>query len=243
MDDAFVAFVIFSGTGALSCSSTPSLSNNTLLTTNKLDSYLQAFLPAEVAADNSRNQQQQRDFQGTAPGPSVSRDTAHPPQVDGIATDRSIYGCSLETSDAPSSTSRANNLARQLIGSGAAVGMACASIAAFFIVLQPGIFTFDQEVVATMRSLAPLVCGCISTLGVMCAMEGMLLATKDLRFLSTFYSVNSVTMVLGFVAVESLGLGLSAAWQCMLAFQVCRIVVFAARFLSQWKSKSVVPAV
>ena len=232
--------------GALYCTAPFAISlSNTLLTTNNSDSCVQAFLPAEVAADSSRNRQQRDDDSqrpSSHPGPSGSnRDTAHPSQVGENATNGSDDGCSRKISDAPS-RSRANNLARQLIGSGAAVGMACASIAAFFIVLQPGIFTSDKEVVAMMRSLAPLVCGCISTLGVMCAMEGMLLATKDLRFLSNFYSVNSVTMVLGFVAVESLGLGLSAAWQCMLAFQVCRIVVFAARFLSQWQSsKSAVP--
>ena len=63
----------------------------------------------------------------------------------------------------------------------------------------------------------------------MCAMEGTLLAARDLRFLSTFYTANAVAMVLAFQAVERRGLGLRAAWGCMLGFQLCRVITFAAR--------------
>ena len=61
------------------------------------------------------------------------------------------------------------------------------------------------------------------------AMEGALLASRQLDFLSSFYSANALAMVAGFAAVERAGLGLHAAWACMLAFQIVRLAVFGAR--------------
>ena len=56
------------------------------------------------------------------------------------------------------------------------------------------------------------------------------LATRDLTFLSTFYSVNAVAMVAAFQAVERIfGGGLKAAWGCMLAFQLGRLAAFGLR--------------
>lgn len=51
-----------------------------------------------------------------------------------------------------------------------------------------------------------------------------LLAMRRLAFLSRFYTVNA--LVTAFKVVEHLGLGLHAAWSCMLAFSVVRVCVF-----------------
>ena len=118
-------------------------------------------------------------------------------------------------------------LERRLLGAGAAVGAACAASAC--AVLHLCRFTPDVAVTATVRSLVPEVCLCIATHGPMCACEGALLASRQLRFLGGFYTANAVLMVSAFAGIEALGLGLRAAWRAMLGFQVLRLVTFAAR--------------
>jgi hypothetical protein len=49
---------------------------------------------------------------------------------------------------------------------------------------------------------------------------------RRLAFLSRFYTVNAIALVTAFKVVEHLGLGLHAAWSCMLAFSVVRVCVF-----------------
>ena len=51
-----------------------------------------------------------------------------------------------------------------------------------------------------------------------------LLAMRRLAFLSRFYTVNAIALVTAFKVVEHLGLGLHAAWSCMLAFSVVGIL-------------------
>ena len=121
-------------------------------------------------------------------------------------------------------------LVRRLLAGGAIVGAASAAASGALLTFAPHFFTADAAVVACVRSLLPLVCGCIATLATMCALEGTLLATRDLTFLSTFYSVNAVAMVAAFQAVERIfGGGLKAAWGCMLAFQLGRLAAFGLR--------------
>ena len=77
-----------------------------------------------------------------------------------------------------------------------------------------------------LRSLTPLAAACVGTFGVMCVMEGALLADRRLAFLSRFYTLNAVTLVAAFKLVEHLGGGLHAAWSCMLAFMLVRVCTF-----------------
>ena len=70
---------------------------------------------------------------------------------------------------------------------------------------------------------------CVACLAPMCALEGVLLATRQLGFLSAFYASNAAAMVAAFAAVERLGRGLGAAWTCMLAFQLLRLAAFGVR--------------
>jgi Na+-driven multidrug efflux pump len=127
----------------------------------------------------------------------------------------------------------AATLERKLLLLGSVAGLACAGAAGVALILTPQIFTFDAAVASAVRSLAPLVCGSIAQLGLMCAMEGALLASRDLRFLGNFYTLNAVAMVGAFALVERLGLGLHAAWGCMLGFQACRLLAFGLRLTSK----------
>ena len=47
--------------------------------------------------------------------------------------------------------------------------------------------------------------------------------------LSTFYAINAAAMVTAFSVIERVGLGIGAAWTCMLAFQVVRLGAFRLR--------------
>ncbi|KAH8057456.1 hypothetical protein JL721_9705 [Aureococcus anophagefferens] len=95
-------------------------------------------------------------------------------------------------------------------------------------VLMPFGEVFSQ-VVARLRALAAPAAACVACLAPMCALEGALLATPQLSFLSAFYASNAAAMVAAFAAVERLGLGLGAAWCCMLAFQGVRLATFGFR--------------
>lgn len=123
-------------------------------------------------------------------------------------------------------------LTRRLLACGAAVGLASAASTAGVLAFAPQLFTRSPEAMSITRSLMPLVASCTATVGLMCAMEGALLATRRLRFLSRFYTINAVAMVAAFRAVEGYGLGLHAAWTCMLTFSVVRVCAFA---LALWR--------
>ena len=118
-------------------------------------------------------------------------------------------------------------LLRRLLVGGTILGLGCALGSGGVLVVAPHLFTCDADVVAIIRSLVLLVAPCIATLAPMCAMEGALLATRRLGFLSTFYTANAMAIVAAFAAVELLGLGLHAAWGCMLGFQLARLSMFA----------------
>ena len=118
---------------------------------------------------------------------------------------------------------------RRLLAGGAAVGGACAAASAAVLLYAPGLFTADAAVVSRLRALAAPAALCVACLAPMCALEGALLATRQLSFLSAFYASNAAAMVAAFAAVERLGLGLGAAWCCMLAFQGVRLATFGLR--------------
>lgn len=118
-------------------------------------------------------------------------------------------------------------LMRRLLSCGAAVGLLSAASSAGVLTLAPQLFTRSPEAASVIRSLTPLVAACIATIGPMCSMEGALLATRRLGFLSRFYTLAAVALVAVFQGLERFGLGLRAAWTCMLAFSVVRVGSFA----------------
>ena len=113
------------------------------------------------------------------------------------------------------------------VGVGVGAGSALAATAALFC--SGALFTADAAVVSRLRGLAPLAAACVACLAPMCAAEGALLAERDLGFLSTFYAINAAAMVTAFSVIERVGLGIGAAWTCMLAFQVVRLGAFRLR--------------
>ena len=130
----------------------------------------------------------------------------------------------------PGRTTRSSTpLRRTLRRAGVATGAASAAASAALLVLAPTAFTTDAAVAHAIRALVPLHAACIAQLGLMCSMEGTLLARRELAFLSQFYTLNAVAMVSAFAAIERLGLKLRAAWGAMLVFQLARLFAFALR--------------
>ena len=124
-------------------------------------------------------------------------------------------------------SAHARALLRRLLVCGAAVSLLSGATSACILTLAPHLFTGSIETVSTIRSLTPLVAACIATFGLMCSMEGALLAARRLQFLSRFYVASGLGLVAVFHVVERLGLGLHAAWACMLAFCLIRAGAFA----------------
>jgi Na+-driven multidrug efflux pump len=120
-------------------------------------------------------------------------------------------------------------LTRRLLRVGVGVGAGSALAATAALYCSGALFTADAAVVSRLRGLAPLAAACVACLAPMCAAEGALLAERDLGFLSTFYAINAAAMVTAFSVIERVGLGIGAAWTCMLAFQVVRLGAFRLR--------------
>ena len=128
----------------------------------------------------------------------------------------------------PGATTKARGqLVRMLVASGVLVGLVCGGVSGGVLAFAPQLFTSDLEVMGCIRSLVPLVASCIATLALMCSMEGVLLATRRLTFLSRFYTANAFAMVTAFQLVERRSLGLHAAWGCLVGFQLIRLAAFA----------------
>jgi Na+-driven multidrug efflux pump len=120
-------------------------------------------------------------------------------------------------------------LTRRLLKVGVGVGLGSALAATAALYSSGAIFTADAAVVQRLRGLAPLAAACVACLAPMCAMEGALLAKRDLGFLSMFYAINAAAMVTAFSVIERVGLGIGAAWCAMLAFQIARLGAFGLR--------------
>ncbi len=120
-------------------------------------------------------------------------------------------------------------LTRRLLRVGVSVGAGSALAATAALYSSGALFTADAAVVQRLRGLAPLAAACVACLAPMCACEGAVLADRDLGFLSTFYAINAAAMVTAFSVIERVGLGIGAAWTCMLAFQLARLGAFGLR--------------
>ena len=82
---------------------------------------------------------------------------------------------------------------------------------------------------ATIRSLVPLVAPCVATLAPMCAMEGALLATRDLGFLCKWYAGLGTAVFAAHRLILAKGAGLAAIWAVYVGVQLSRAIVFPIR--------------
>jgi Na+-driven multidrug efflux pump len=109
------------------------------------------------------------------------------------------------------------------------------SMIALLIPLACPLLTSDPAVIATVKSVIPVMLAVLTTHGIFCASEDILVGYRDLKFLgriySIFFAVVPMLMVrlkyaarMGGKAVE-----LSSVWNVFLGYQAVRILTFASR--------------
>jgi Na+-driven multidrug efflux pump len=109
------------------------------------------------------------------------------------------------------------------------------SMIALLIPLACPLLTSDPAVIATVKSVIPVMLAVLTTHGIFCASEDILVGYRDLKFLgriySIFFAVVPMLMVrlkyaarMGGKAVE-----LSSVWTVFLGYQAVRILTFASR--------------
>lgn len=83
-----------------------------------------------------------------------------------------------------------------------------------------------------MLGLAPWLSGSLLAHACCMALEGILLAERELSYLASAYAVNTLLVVGGLWALRRGGaFGIQGVWACLLFFQVSRLSMFAMRLL------------
>ena len=116
-----------------------------------------------------------------------------------------------------------------------AFGVACVSNTIAFSTLRlfPHWFTTDKAVAALMGRVVPWVAAGLAMHSTIVAMEGVLLAKKDIRWLMSMYAAGGVLTLAGTwslaAGAASGRIGLSAVWAMLTAYQFYRFVAFLWR--------------
>lgn len=121
-----------------------------------------------------------------------------------------------------------------LLGTGVVAGLLAATLAGMLPSKGAALFTTDARVAAALRRTAPMLGLCVSMHATAVTCEGMLLAQRDLAFLSNSYIVTTIAMIallVGPFRPNSLG----SSWWMLALFLGSRAVQFALRnlFLSR----------
>jgi len=110
------------------------------------------------------------------------------------------------------------------------------SIIAASIPLACPLLTSDPAVIASVKKVVPLMLAILSTHGIFCASEGILLGFKDLKFLGRIYAVffavvPMLMLRLKYVARAGKTVTLLSVWNIFLGYQAFRIIAFSSRVL------------
>lgn len=110
------------------------------------------------------------------------------------------------------------------------------SIIAASIPLACPLLTSDPAVIASVKKVVPLMLAILSTHGIFCASEGILLGFKDLKFLGRIYAmffavVPMLMLRLKYVARAGKTVTLLSVWNVFLGYQAFRIIAFTSRVL------------
>jgi Na+-driven multidrug efflux pump len=102
------------------------------------------------------------------------------------------------------------------------------------IPLMCPLLTQDLAVTAAVKKLVPIMIGILSTHGIFCASEGILLGFKDLKYLGNIYAVFFITIPLLMLRLKSVAktgasITLNSVWNVFLGYQAFRIVSFLGR--------------
>ena len=100
--------------------------------------------------------------------------------------------------------------------------------------LLSGFFTSDQNVVALVNAVTPILVGFFSIHGLLCATEGILLGQKDLGFLGKMYTafffiVPYFMLRVKRAALSGAAVGLTTIWSVFALYQVFRVAAWVGR--------------
>jgi Na+-driven multidrug efflux pump len=117
---------------------------------------------------------------------------------------------------------------RLLFGMGVVAGLCAAAMAGLLPSKGAGLFTTDIHVTAALKQTAPIVALCVSMHAIALTCEGMLLAQRDLAFLSSSYVITTVATI-GLLLSPFRPATLGASWWILALFQGGRAFQFALR--------------
>lgn len=131
------------------------------------------------------------------------------------------------------STAATNNAAQPMVMQILRVALSLSSVcaaAAFAVVSACAKFMTDDPLVsAASLKLRPWIVAVLSLHATAIAMEGALLARRDLRFLCGLYAGLGALLVYAFTFVNGHGLGLNGVWTAMVSYQFIRIAMLSWR--------------
>jgi len=115
----------------------------------------------------------------------------------------------------------------------AALGIFLSLIAASIPFVCP-LLTTDPAVTVTVRHVLPAMIAILSSHGIFCASEGILLGFRDLKFLGRIYAMIFVVVPMLMLRVKyaaraGASVSLLSVWNVFLGYQALRILAFASR--------------
>lgn len=122
---------------------------------------------------------------------------------------------------------------RRLVSISLGVGGLNAMLAGLLPSFFPGLFTTSAAIVGQMHLIAPWLSLCLLAHACTMALEGTLLAERELRFLASSYAINTLLVLVGLRRLQHVAAGIQGVWACLLYFQVSRCIIFALRLLSK----------
>jgi len=116
------------------------------------------------------------------------------------------------------------------------MGMTNALVAGLIPLRFPFLFTTDPYITQQMKDLVPWLCTSLIAHASTMALEGIILAQRDVVYLASCYGINTALMVAGlWLTTNSLGLGIHGVWLGLLMFQVIRFTQFSSRVWMRMK--------
>ena len=128
---------------------------------------------------------------------------------------------------------------RLLFITGLISGLCAAAMAGWLPSRGARLFTTDMAVVAALKESAPILGFSVLMHAIALTNEGMLLAQRDLRFLSSSYVITTIATI-GLLLSPLRPLTLQGQWCILAGFQGVRAVQFAIRnmWISRYRIKN-----
>jgi len=123
----------------------------------------------------------------------------------------------------------ARRLVRLIVGLALALGCCLAVLCGGTLAFAPSAFVHDARLWPLMRAVAPHAAMSLVLTGSAQALEGVLIATCDTRFLSVAQIVNSILMAAWLRFAIQSGHGLTMLWPAITLFYLARVVQIGLR--------------